>query len=127
MKRRQRESGPRGFSSEIYVIADAEVFVLAEGNILAAANARRSEAAGVSSPGHAFKGILQELGKASSVSRRNEAGKSTVKGNQRPLTTDGEDSYEPKVPMKVGNRRATDDVAATGPSGGKGRTNQRIG
>ena len=52
-------------SSEIYVIADAEVFILTEGNIRAAAKARRPEAAGVSSPGHAFKGILQELGKAS--------------------------------------------------------------
>ncbi len=65
MKRRQRESGPRGFSSEIYDIADAEVFVSAEGNILAAASARMPEAAGVSSPRHAFKGVLQELGKAS--------------------------------------------------------------
>ena len=65
MKRRQRESGPRGISSEIYPIADAEVFVPAEGNILVAANARRPGAAGVSSPRHAFKGILQELGKAS--------------------------------------------------------------
>ena len=32
-KRRQRGNGPRGFSSEIYVIADAEVFESAEGRI----------------------------------------------------------------------------------------------
>ena len=38
-----------------------------------------------------------------------------------------EQSYEPIVPMKVGNRRATEVVAATGPTGGKGETNQRIG
>jgi hypothetical protein len=44
-------------------IADAEVFILTEGNILVAATARRPEAAGVSSPRHVFKGILQELGK----------------------------------------------------------------
>jgi hypothetical protein len=46
-------------------IADAEVFILTEGNILIAAIARMPEAAGVSSPGHVFKGILQELGKIS--------------------------------------------------------------
>ncbi len=38
-----------------------------------------------------------------------------------------EQSYEPIVPMTVGNRRATVDVAATGPNRGKGGTNQRIG
>ena len=32
-KRRQRGSGPRGFSSEIYLIAEAEAFETAEGNI----------------------------------------------------------------------------------------------
>jgi hypothetical protein len=31
------------------------------------------------------------------------------------------------TPMKMGNRRATEEVAATGPIGGKGRTNERIG
>ena len=43
-------------------VADAEVFILAEGNILVAVIARTPGAAGVSSPRHAFKGILQELG-----------------------------------------------------------------
>ena len=33
-KRRQRGSGPRGFSSEIYRIADAEVFESTEGYIV---------------------------------------------------------------------------------------------
>ena len=119
-KRRQPESGPRGFSSEIYVIADAEVFILTEGNIRAAAKGEEAGSRRVSSPRHAFKGILQELGKASSVSRRSAAGKPAVKGNQRSLATGWEDSYEPIVPMKVGNRRAMGYVAATGPSGGKG-------
>jgi hypothetical protein len=50
-----------------------------------------------------------------------------VEGNQRLLAMDGEESYEPIVPMKMGNRRATEEVAATGPIGGKGRTNERIG
>jgi hypothetical protein len=40
---------------------------------------------------------------------------------------DREGSYEPIVPVKMGNRRATEVVAATGPIGGKGRTNERIG
>jgi hypothetical protein len=31
-----------------------------------------------------------------------------------------EESYESIVPMKMGNRRATKVVAATGPIGGKG-------
>ena len=31
-----------------------------------------------------------------------------------------EQSYEPIVPLKAGNRRATLEVAATGPAGGKG-------
>ncbi len=43
-----------------------------------------------------------------------------VEGNQRPRTMGCEESYEPIVPMKVGNRRATEDVAATGPTRGKG-------
>ena len=43
-----------------------------------------------------------------------------VEGNQRLRTKDWEESYDPIVPMKVGNRRATESVAATGPTGGKG-------
>jgi hypothetical protein len=43
-----------------------------------------------------------------------------VEGNQRQSAKGGEESYEPIVPMKVGNRRATEEVAATGPTGGKG-------
>jgi len=46
-------------------ILDVEVFMLTEGNNLAADTARMPEAAGVPSPGHAFKGILQEIGKTS--------------------------------------------------------------
>jgi hypothetical protein len=46
-------------------IADAEVFILTEGNIPAAAIARMPEVVGVSGPRHAFIGILQELGKTS--------------------------------------------------------------
>jgi hypothetical protein len=48
-------------------------------------------------------------------------------GNQRWRGRAAEQSYEPIVPMMVGNRRATVVVAATGPTGGKGETNQHIG
>jgi hypothetical protein len=50
-----------------------------------------------------------------------------VEGNQRLRAMDGEESYEPILPLKMGNHRATEEVAATGPIGGKGRTNERIG
>jgi RNA-directed DNA polymerase len=50
-----------------------------------------------------------------------------VEGNQRLRAMDGEGSYEPIVPVKMANRRATEVVAATGAIGGKGRTNERIG
>ena len=43
-----------------------------------------------------------------------------VEGNQRPRAKDWEESYDPIVLMKVGNRRATEGVAATAPTGGKG-------
>jgi hypothetical protein len=46
-----------------------------------------------------------------------------IEGNQRWWERAVEKSYEPIVPMKAGNRRATVVVAATGPAGGKGETN----
>ena len=87
MKRRQQENGPRGFSSEIYAIADAEVLVLTEGNIRVAAIARMPEAAGVSSPRHAFIRILQELGKTSQSPLALNVGE-VVGGRGQPETAD---------------------------------------
>ena len=49
--------------------------MLTEGNILVAAIARMPEAAGVSSPRHVFKGILQELGKTSQSPRAIKSGR----------------------------------------------------
>ncbi len=46
-----------------------------------------------------------------------------IEGNQRWRGRATEQSYEPIVPMKVRNRRATVVVAATGLTGGKGETN----
>ncbi len=45
-----------------------------------------------------------------------------ARGRPEASGTDGEQSYEPIVPVRVGNRRAHGDVAATGPIGGKGET-----
>jgi hypothetical protein len=39
---------------------------------------------------------------------------------------EGEQSYDPIVPVKAGNRRASDKEAATAPAGGKGETSVRI-
>jgi hypothetical protein len=64
-------------------IADAEVFMLTEGNILDADRARMPEAAGVSSPRHVFKGILQELGKISQPPLAVKSGR----GSQRSRAT----------------------------------------
>ena len=50
-----------------------------------------------------------------------------IEGNQRWREWAVEQSYEPIVPMKVANRRATLAVAATGATGGKGETNQHNG
>ncbi len=61
-KRRQRGCGPRGFSSEIFVVAEAEAVSLSEGSIRRTVTARSSGAAGVPSPGHAFKGFPRNLG-----------------------------------------------------------------
>ena len=47
------------------VVADAEVFRIAEGRIWATYNARSLRAAGVPSPWHAITWTLQELGKTS--------------------------------------------------------------
>ena len=60
----REDSAPKSMT-----IADAEVFILTEGNILVAAIARMPEAAGVFSPRHVFKGILPELGKTSQSPR----------------------------------------------------------
>ena len=50
-----------------------------------------------------------------------------IEGNQRWRGRAMEQSYEPIVPVKVGNRRATVGVAATEPTGGKGGTDRRNG
>jgi hypothetical protein len=70
-------------------IADAEVFILTEGNILIAATARRSEAAGVSSPRHVFKGILQELGKTLQSPRAIKDGEVAGGRGQPEIADDG--------------------------------------
>jgi hypothetical protein len=59
------EAGRVDSAPKSLIVAGAEAVSLAEGSIRATVNARSSGAAGVPSPGHAFKGILQELGRPS--------------------------------------------------------------
>ena len=59
-KRRQREKG-REDSAPKFIYCDAEVFILPKATF--GQPLREGEAAGVSSPRHVFKGILQNLGK----------------------------------------------------------------
>ena len=71
------------------------------------------------------KGFSRNLGKPHRLLR--QPSEETRRRGQPETVGDGEESYEPILPMKMGNRRATEEVAATGPIGGKGRTNGRIG
>ena len=49
------------------MVARAEALVRAEGSIWATDSARSLGTAGVTSPGHAIKGLLQELGRPASL------------------------------------------------------------
>jgi hypothetical protein len=130
-KRTQQGSRPRGFSSDITYYRDADAVTPAEGSTLAADN---SEAA-PGSPESLARGMLsrtsREPRRAAYLSRAavwfhptrtepgpegNEGvpGKRTdprrgvpaAKGDRRRLERVGEQSYEPIVPTKAGNRRA---------------------
>jgi hypothetical protein len=59
------EAGRADTAPKSLIVAEAEVVSLTEGSIRATDRARAPEAAGVPSPGHAFTGILQELGRPS--------------------------------------------------------------
>ena len=59
------EAGRADSAPKSLIVAEAEAVSLAEGSIRATVKARSSGAAGVPSPGHAFTGILQELGRPS--------------------------------------------------------------
>jgi len=63
------------------------------------------------------KGFPRNPGELTIFARK--IGNAGAKGNRRRLSTDGERSYEPVVPIKVGNRRAPKG-AATEPTGGRG-------
>lgn len=59
------EAGRVDTAPKSIIVADAEVVSPTEGSIRATDRARAPGAAGVPSPGHAFTGILQELGRPS--------------------------------------------------------------
>jgi hypothetical protein len=135
------EAGRADSAPKSLIVAEAEAVSLAEGSIRATGNARSSGAAGVPSPGHAFTGILQELGRPSCLllqdrvrsARQQGTGpwlvgmhrprerrsiqwevNRAVKGDRRLPGRAWEESYDPIVPRKVGNCRKA------GPTGGKG-------
>ena len=108
-----------------YYCCDADVVEVAEGSIRDDRNCEgRTEIAGVASSGHVSKGIPQEPRRARHFSAH-QSGKRDRQGRPEADTYVDEQSYEPTVPMKVGNRRAPQG-AATGPTGGKGGTGARI-
>jgi hypothetical protein len=118
-------SAPKSF-----LRCDADAVSLAEGSIRTAARARLARDR--PSPGHASKGISREPRRARCLCRmvgigpaqpqldqvRGDEGsprrkrttldeqKPAAKGDRRPQPRADEQSYEPIVPMKVGNRRA---------------------
>ena len=73
-------------------------------------------------PGHRQQGCAAWWSEEASHGGTGRQGRPETSG------TGKEESYEPIVPMKVGNRRATrTPVAATIPTRGKGGTNRRSG
>jgi len=62
LKRRQQGSGPRGSSSEIFYCCDSRGRCPGRRQNLDDRKGEVIRSAGVPSPGHAFTGILQELG-----------------------------------------------------------------
>jgi hypothetical protein len=134
---------------------DADAVSLAEGSIQTTDMRGCSGVAGVPSPGHAFKWTSREPRRASYSPElgnavppnpkwtRSQGKRGRPMGSEETLDEEyllpretggwqervGEQSYEPIVPVKVGNRRAPKGSkgAATVPTGGKGRTGRRIG
>ena len=123
----REDSAPKSFHHR-----DADAVSLAEGSIRTTDNARLAGVAGVPSPGHAFKRISREPRRAADLSRAGYGFCPTQKepgpeGNEgvpreanRPSTwstcrqgrpevagTGRQQSYEPIIPTKVGNRRAS--------------------
>jgi hypothetical protein len=110
-------------SSEIIHCCDADAFSPAEGSIRQRPLLRgRAGVAGVPSPGHVSKGIAQEPKRAPHLlphqeecllhrEVRNPEGR--PEGSRR----DGEQSYNPIIPVKVGNRRACAVTLAIVPAG----------
>src|SRR6202041_1521681 len=112
---------------------DAGAVSLAEGSIRQRPLLRgRAGVAGVPSPGHVSKGIAQELTRAPHLLPHQEERLCRVgryvhpRDDRRGHGWKVEQSYDPIVPVKAGNRRASDKEAATAPAGGKGETSVRI-
>lgn len=76
------EAGRADSAPKSLIVAEAEAVSLAEGSIRTTVNARSSGAAGVPSPGHAFTGILQELGRPSCLLLHDRVGSARQRGTR---------------------------------------------
>ncbi len=125
-KRTQQGSRPRGFSSEIASRCDADAFLPAEGSIRQRPLLRgRAGVAGVPSPGHASQGIAQEPKRAPHLLPHQEERLlhrevRDPKGQPEGHGEMAEQSYDPIVPVKVGNRRASARKRPRYPPEGRG-------
>ena len=140
----REDSAPKSF-----VVAEAEAINLAEGSIQATNKARVPGTAGVSSPGHAFKGFSRNLGDLLVPSCKAGLGlpdnKKPGRGRYRCTSHWSEEASGGEVPDVKGNRRRKGKgktgvlrthITGEGgecrgrsgrPAGGKGGTNERIG
>jgi hypothetical protein len=127
------EAGRERSAPKSFQYCGAQTVSMVEGRILTTVSARLSRTIGVSSPGHVSKRIPQEPGRPLRLLLR-ERGVVDLSQQTRPWTVevfrskerrntrrevpdvqgrpessgkDEEESYEPIVPLKVGNRRAT--------------------
>ena len=120
-------------STEIDSCSDADVLNLAEGSIRQRPLSRgRAGIGGVPSPGHAPQGWPRNRKRAPHLlpyhrgTPRDEVGRyMQPRVDRRKHGRMLEQSYDPIVPGKVGNRRAPQG-AATAPTGGKGGADVRI-
>ena len=126
------ETRPRGFSSEIVSRGDADAVSVAEGSIRQRPLTRgRAGIAGVPSPGHVSKGIVQESKRAPHLLPHQEEHLlhrevRAPKGRPEGARRDGEQSYNLIVPVEGGEPQGFPQGSGHGihwREGGSKRTN----
>ena len=115
-------------SSEILISTDADAFSLAEGSILQRPLWRgRAGVARVPSPGHVSKGIVQGTEEQLHPSFRTERNASHIgrscnpRVDRRGSRRDGEQSYDPIVPVKGGEPQGFRKERPRNPLEGRGK------